>query len=209
MSFDKPFQADPPRFHPPLVSGCRCAISGVWPEEAEERANPNHDERGQFASAGAGSRPGAESAPLGVERLVAPVSISGQEMGVTDWKDPSARRHALAWARKSLVGKNLSNDETGMTFMVSHAAVRKALAHMPDPRPAQALAKLPELVGNAHYVGTEAPRHDARNVRQIHVFKTEATIAGVPHDVRIVARENSDGSRWLRNWHLTEKKRPA
>ena len=79
---------------------------------------------------------------------------------------------------------------------------------MPDAKPLMALAKLPELLERAGYEQSTSPANQAGNVRRFHIFRVEANLQGVPHDVKIVVREDNNG-HWFYDHHLTEQKRPV
>ena len=129
-------------------------------------------------------------------------------MGIKDWREGQAWKKAYLWAKDRFAGKQFFNQQTGMLIKIPNSGLRKASSHMPDPKPLKAMAKLPELLGGTSYNRADEPKDKAPNVRKFHVFKASATLASVPHDVKIVVREDNNG-HWFYNLPLTENKRPV
>jgi HK97 family phage portal protein len=204
VGIDQPFQEEPKRMHPPLNRECRCGIMGVF--GPEHRFNANHDERGLFAADAGGAAGGGPGDPSGQSSV--PVEISGNEMGISDWRAPGAWRKAYDWAKPRFAGKTFVNQETGMAIQVSTAGLKKTASHMPDAKPMKALAKLPQILETSSYDHSESPKGKAGSIRQFHYLRTGVNLEGTPHDVKIVVREDNNG-HWFYDHHLTEQKRPV
>lgn len=132
-----------------------------------------------------------------------PIEITGDEFG-QGIPDSQIRDHALAYAQQHFQGKAYVNQSSGKTIKVSKRGIKKTLNHLPDARPALAMAKLPEILESAEYIRSDAPRTPDPNVRMYHYFKAELTIRGKQMVTAVKVFEDANGD-WYYDQHVTPK----
>lgn len=128
------------------------------------------------------------------------IVITGNEFGV-NWTDKTARAQLLPQLVQQYQGKSFSNVETGRPIMVGRRGIKKVFSHLPDPKPAMALAKLPEILQDAVWTHSAAPTVPDRNTKVWHYFETDVVLQGNSHVAEIKIREDPNGA-WFYDWHL-------
>jgi hypothetical protein len=132
-----------------------------------------------------------------------PIEVIGDEFG-KGIPVSQIREHAIAYALKHFQGKSYVNKSSGKTIQVGKRGILKTLTHLPDARPALALAKLPEILESAEYVRSVQPVGKAQNVRLYHFFTADLTISGKPMSTVVKVREDNNG-HWYYDQHVTPK----
>lgn len=124
---------------------------------------------------------------------------------------PDRQRNALAWFRQNLIGKTVTNEETGMVVGFNGAGARKSVNRAGDDALAM-IPVLPEIIAGSRYLGVDGDTKGRDEVKSFHRFAASVDLDGVTRDVIVIARElpdgtfqyrlardNSVGARFLRN----------
>jgi hypothetical protein len=129
-----------------------------------------------------------------------PISITGREFGV-DWSAGGTRALILPRLLRVYQGKKYFNRELNVAITVGKRGIKKVLSHLPDAKPAMAMAKLPELLQSAAWDRDEVPRKPDQNVRIWHYLKHNVMLQGNRHVAQIKIREDGNG-HWFYDQHL-------
>jgi excinuclease ABC subunit A len=148
-----------------------------------------------------GNAPGG--GPASVE--LATIVIAGDELGV-DWSAPATRATMLPKLLQIYQGKQYTNRELNVPIIVGKRGIKKVLSHLPDAKPAMAMAKLPELLELAAWDRDEAPRKPDQNIRMWHYLKVAVVLGGQHHVAEIKIREDGNG-HWFYDQHLVLQKK--
>ena len=103
-------------------------------------------------------------------------------------------------------GKQYVNRELNVPIIVGKRGIKKVLTHLPDAKPAMALAKLPELLESAEWDHDDIPREPDQNIRTWHYLKAAVLLEGRRHIAEIKVREDGNG-HWFYDQHLVLEKK--
>ena len=136
---------------------------------------------------------------------VPPIVVTGAEFGI-DWSAPTARDIILPRLLRTYQGKQYVNRELNVPITVGKRGIKKVLSHLPDAKPAMALAKLPELLESAAWDRDDIPREPDQNIRKWHYLKSVVLLDGKRHIAEIKVREDGNG-HWFYDQHLMLQKK--
>jgi hypothetical protein len=142
---------------------------------------------------------------VGEGRDALPIIITGSEFGV-DWSVPTTRATMLPRLLRTYQGKQYVNRDLNIPIIVGKRGIKKVLSHLPDAKPAMALAKLPELLESAAWDRDDVPREPDQNIRKWHYLKSAVLLDGRRHLVEIKVREDGSG-HWFYDQHLMLQKK--
>jgi excinuclease ABC subunit A len=131
------------------------------------------------------------------------IIITGTEFGV-DWTAHTTRANMLSRLLQIYQGKQYVNGELNVPIIVGKRGIKKVLSHLPDAKPAKAMARLPELLKTAAWDKDTLPRVPDQNIRKWHYLKNVVLLEGICHDVEIKIREDGKG-HWFYDQHLIRK----
>ncbi len=134
-----------------------------------------------------------------------PITVTGTEFGV-NWSAHGARAVMLAKLLRIYQGKQYVSRELNVPIIVGRRGIKNVLAHLPDAKPAMALAKLPELLESAAWDRDEPPREPDQNIRTWHYLTSPVILAGERHLAEIKVREDGNG-HWFYDQHLMLEKK--
>ena len=134
-----------------------------------------------------------------------PIIVTGTEFGV-DWSAPTARDVMLPKLLQIYQGKQYVNRELNIPIIVGKRGIKKVLSHLPDAKPAMAMAKLPELLESATWDHDDVPRTPDQNIRNWHYLKSIILLNDKRHIAEIKVREDGNG-HWFYDQHLMLEKK--
>ncbi len=134
-----------------------------------------------------------------------PIVVTGTEFGV-DWSAPTARAVMLPRLLQIYQGKQYVNRDLNVPIIIGKRGIKKVLTHLPDAKPAMAMAKLPELLESATWDHDDVPRAPDRNIHTWHYFESIVLLDGKRHVAEIKVREDGNG-HWFYDQHLMLEKK--
>ena len=126
-----------------------------------------------------------------------PIVVTGTEFGV-DWSAPTARAVMLPKLLQIYQGKQYVNRELNIPIIVGKRGIKKVLSHLPDAKPAMAMAKLPELLESATWDRDEVPRESDQNIQQVGDYLKARLI--LADDKRHVGRNQGSRRQTMGKW---------
>ncbi len=118
-------------------------------------------------------------------------------------------REALQWARENLQGKNARNNDTGWDILFSRDGIDKTLFRARRGIEFDAVKVLPQIVENAIWKETTAPRENLPHVVAFHRFAGTIIDEGKIVPVKITVKETDEGKKFYEQVVVDETKTAA
>lgn len=156
-------------------------------------ADPAAEPAAEPAAATA-AEPAEPVEPPAVERI----AIAGDEFGVfaDDREGLSGLRAVAKAAYEAVMGSMVPCPALGADVELRRSGLNKVLSMSADPRKLKILAKIKEIIGSGKKLGTRPPYNPATDAsaRAYHTLRAEIDLAGEPLAVRLVVKEDVNGT---------------
>ena len=140
---------------------------------------------------GAGARSLAEG--LGRADLPAIAArLTGRELGEATGAE-SFRTLARQYARDNLVGRTVTNQDTGFSIAINWQGMKKATSGPHQEALLKLVPAIPDMLERGRYLGSSKDSAGRQTIKAYHMFESGAELAGTPHQTILFVRETDDG----------------
>ena len=139
---------------------------------------------------GAGARSLAERLGRADPPAIA-ARLTGRELGEPTGAE-SFRTLARQYARDNLVGRTVTNQDTGFSIAINWQGMKKATSGGHDGL-LKLVPAIPDMLEQGRYLGSAKDVKGRRSIKAYHMFESGAELAGTPHRTILFVRETQDG----------------